>query len=617
MVDFSCNTKRRYRWIFLFVCSLSLILLIYFSQKTHDYLSPGVVVVDPCGKYVYTALTTQNAVAVIDFQSKCVLRKISLDQNPNGLALSADRQFLYVSSGDENGSVEIIDLRMNKRIASISVGHTPEGIALSQDEQTLFVVNRFSNNLSVINLRFNNIEKIIPTIREPRSLLLSPDGSTLIVANYLPEQSSIDSVVASKIMLLDPLTRTVRKTILMKNGSQSVFGLACSADSHFLYVSHLLSRYNIPLTQLDRGWVNTNALTIVDLKNDSIYATLLLDDVDRGAANPSGLYLNGQENLYITLSGLNELMVLNINDLQNELKRFFIKDMSVVFEDKQEYLSTSLNFTKSLKKRISLRGKSPRYVTGLGDKIIVSSHFSPFLEIYSEDGIASDVIVLGKDPELNNIRKGELAFCDAELCYQGWQSCASCHPDGRMDGLIWDQMNDGMGNPKSTKSMLFSHLTPPAMITGIRPSAEMAVRKGILHILNSSIDEEVACNIDAYLKSLKPAVSPFLELYKKKDPEHKGEALFRNAHCIYCHNGDYYTDGKSYNVGTGSGEDEHASFDTPTLREIWRTSPYLYDGKAKTLREVLTVYNQYDKHGITQHLTEEELELLELYVLTL
>ena len=34
--------------------------------------------------------------------------------------------------------------------------------------------------------------------------------------------------------------------------------------------------------------------------------------------------------------------------------------------------------------------------------------------------------------------------------------------------------------------------------------------------------------------------------------------------------------------------------DVPTLAEVWRTAPYLQDGRAATMREVLTTYNPED-----------------------
>ncbi|MBI4660815.1 MAG: hypothetical protein HY735_18420 [Verrucomicrobia bacterium] len=94
-------------------------------------------------------------------------------------------------------------------------------------------------------------------------------------------------------------------------------------------------------------------------------------------------------------------------------------------------------------------------------------------------------------------------FNDAQLCAQRWQSCASCHDaDGRMDALNWDLLNDGVGNPKNTKSLLWTHQTAPVMALGVRASAEVAVRAGIHHILFTQQPEDVPAAIDAYLKSL-------------------------------------------------------------------------------------------------------------------
>ena len=44
------------------------------------------------------------------------------------------------------------------------------------------------------------------------------------------------------------------------------------------------------------------------------------------------------------------------------------------------------------------------------------------------------------------------------------------------DGLNWDLLSDSLGNSKNAKSMLPAHRTPPALSTGIRPNAEVAVR---------------------------------------------------------------------------------------------------------------------------------------------
>ena len=58
-------------------------------------------------------------------------------------------------------------------------------------------------------------------------------------------------------------------------------------------------------------------------------------------------------------------------------------------------------------------------------------------------------------------------------------------------------------------------------------------------------------------------------------------------------------------------------YDVPSLREIWRTAPYLHDGRAATIRDVLTTFNPEGHHGGAVHLTDEELAQLIEYVKTL
>ena len=67
---------------------------------------------------------------------------------------------------------------------------------------------------------------------------------------------------------------------------------------------------------------------------------------------------------------------------------------------------------------------------------------------------------------------------------------------------------------------------------------------------------------------------------------------------------------KAYDLGAGK-------LDTPTLIEIWRTAPYLHDGSAATLRDVLTTGNPGDRHGKTSHLKAAQLDDLVAYLLSL
>ena len=214
-------------------------------------------------------------------------------------------------------------------------------------------------------------------------------------------------------------------------------------------------------------------------------------------------------------------------------------------------------------------------------------------------------------------RRGEMLFHDADLCFQQWQSCASCHPEARADGLNWDLLNDSLGTPKNTRSLLWSHRTPPAMSLGVRETAATAVRAGIQHIQSVVRPEADALAIDAYLKSLEPLPGPHPVGKELGEEARRGQRVYEKAGCLECHPPPLYTSLKSYDVGTGTGREAGEAFDTPTLVELWRTAPYLHDGRASTLEELFIRFNPDDRHGRTSGLSEAELEELTVFLLSL
>jgi len=601
--------------------------------KASGYLSPVSVVAGPDGQRLYVAEATAGRVAVLDLASGEVVGSIPVGERPVGLAISADGGSLYVTSAVPAGTVQVVDTERRCVVDSIAVGHTPVAVAASLDSQTLYICNQFDNTVGVVDLRTREQIATVAVPREPVAVALTSDGELLLVANHLPAGPANGDYVASVVSLIDTATLSVVRNIELPDGSTSLRGIAVSPDGRHAYVTHILARYRFPVTYLERGWVNTNAMTIIDVAEQRYVNTVLLDDVGHGAANPTGVTCTPDgEKIVVAHAGTHEVSVIDRRQLHTRL---------LSLETARDFTSASastaglrigdalysagdipndLTFMTGIRQRLKLTGNGPRGLAVSGTKVCVAEYFSDsvgIVDLRSDAQAQAESIPLGEPVPMTKARLGEMLFHDASHAFQNWHSCASCHGgDARADALNWDLLNDGMLNAKNTRSLLLAHETPPAMATGVRANAETAVRSGILYVQFAIPTTRNAGAIDEYLKSLEPVAGPYLVDSHLSEAARNGQKLFQETGCAQCHAGERFVDGQRHNVGTATAEEPRGRFDTPTLVEVWRTAPYLHDGRATTVRDVLTTFNEDDRHGRTSHLTEDELSDLLGYVLT-
>ncbi len=352
-----------------------------------------------------------------------------------------------------------------------------------------------------------------------------------------------------------------------------------------------------------------------------------MDDPDKGAANPWGLAWSADsQTLVTTHAGTHAVYVTHFPELLDQLSHHRRKSSGIqeIHSDPLAAgLTNELPFILNSRRHVALpkTDLGPRAAMVVGQKVYVANYFSDTLDVIdlAARRLAAVSLPLGPKPGMSLVRQGEFYFNDAGIGREGWQSCYSCHPgDGRTDGLNWDLINDGIGNPKNTRSLLLSYQTPPAMSLGVRATAEIAVRAGIKGTLFSDQPEAVPAAIDAYLRSLKPVPSPWLVNGDLSPAAGRGQRIFQEVGCARCHPPGLFTNLRAYNVGTGRSFDQPTDkFYTPTLVEIWRTAPYLHDGSAATVREVLTTRNPRDQHGVTSDLSAEEVDDLCAYLLSL
>jgi YVTN family beta-propeller protein len=242
-------------------------------------------------------------------------------------------------------------------------------------------------------------------------------------------------------------------------------------------------------------------------------------------------------------------------------------------------------------------------------------------------------------PTLLNGKRLYHSSARPDLAQAAWISCNTCHVEGEHDGRTWLLQFTGSVPPgaspvitRNTTSLLGMVETYP-----LRWSAEW----------DESADSEFSIRFEQFGSGLIPdgmhptlgppnqgrsydldCLAAFIDSlavparsHTLTPAEQRGQALFVSpeTQCLTCHPPPLYTDLQVHDVGTADayGEWFGPLIDTPTLRFLYDSAPYLHDGSAATLYDTLTTANPNDEHGITSHLTEQQIQDLVAFLLAL
>jgi hypothetical protein len=244
---------------------------------------------------------------------------------------------------------------------------------------------------------------------------------------------------------------------------------------------------------------------------------------------------------------------------------------------------------------------------------------------------------------------GKQVFNDAadkRMSEIGYMSCATCHFSGLSDGQVWDFTDRGEGL-RNTKSLLGFGAPGQGRIhwtanfdelqdferdireslggTGFMGQDDWLAHQDPFGTSSAGTSLELDA-LSSYILSLDQTPrSPF------RNPDgsfsaaaRRGRDAFSKAGCPQCHAEPTFTNsenGELFDVGTqlpSSGQRLGAAlsgFDTPTLKGLWQSAPYLHDGRAATLDEVFEITG--DKMGTISLLSREERSDLVRYLLEL
>lgn len=541
---------------------------------SEEYISPSSVYAAGDGT-VYAADGTGGRVIKLNADGT-VAAQITLEGGAHCVKVYDGK--VYVTRGGLDGTLTVLstDLKLEKEY---TVGHTPTDVEFIGT--TAYVTNRFSNTVTAIDLADGRTREITVG-REPMAAAVAQDK--LYVACHLPDDAANSDVVSASVYVLESVedmkTAVVGTTVELVNGTGGMKDIEVTPDGERLFVSAVIARYQYPTTQLDGAWINSNGFAIIDANTDTYVNTILLDDVTLGAASPWGIAFD-ETNVYFAASGTGEIVSFPLDKLDK------IMNSSA---NKGKELADQIGILNTIRTRTQMPGEGVRDIMYSGGKLYCTEYFTGDIAVLNTSDMSISTLSLGEQPAADIVRTGETLWYDATKCYQNWEACASCHPDGRVDGFNWDNLNDGLGNPKSAASMMFTHRCPPVMITGIRANAETAVRAGMKYIQFNTLDEESMQAIDEYLKAMLPEESPSLQLDGTlNEAAQEGEVLFEQYGCAECHPAPLYTD-LQFHESPILGDDggwENRAFATPTLVEVWRSAPYMYNGSALTIEDAV------------------------------
>jgi YVTN family beta-propeller protein len=592
-----------------------------WTHRGPRYPSPTDLVLDPRGARLFVTARGTDEVLVVDLATHQVAQRFATGAEPHGLAVSPDGARLYVALRAAD-RIACLDASNGAELGSLAVGRRPSGVALTSDGKTLVVANAGSDDVSLIDTAQLAERTRLAAGREPYDVAIAADDRTAWVANRLAAQCEPRSVPHSELTVVDLVRGRIAERHELDSAHLSE-GVAVSAADGTALVSLVRVRNTIPITQAAQGWVMTSGLGVLR-PDDTAVRELLLDEVNAYYADPSGVVVDARRGrAYVASGGADCVSVVDLarlTALAGEARGDGPGPWADHLGVSSEYVLARIPVASNPRALLLAPDGATLYVAEqLGDSVAL---------VDTEALRVRERISLGGPTELSDERRGEILFHHAAITFQGEFSCRSCHPDGHVDGLVYDFAIDGLGrNLVDNRSLLGIADTAPFKWNGKNKDLHEQCGPRFAKVLTLS-DPFPPNDLDdlvAYENSLAPVAqdttpTPARERGKKLFERAKtngGAEIPLEKRCTTCHPPPLYTNRLLADVGVKAPTDTATEFDTPHLLGVADSAPYLHDGRARTLEEIWTVHSPNNTHGSVNDLSKTQLNDLVEFLKTL
>jgi len=590
------------------------------------------IVLDESRKRVWVVNPDASSVTALSLDSYAKELEVPVGKHPTTLAVAPDGT-IWVANEDD-ATITVLDGQ--KAIATLALPYAsrPHGIAFSPDGLA-YVTLGATSQLLKLDPKTRAVLGTLDVGPSPRGIAISGDSSRILVTRFLSDRD------IAEVTDVDATSFTVRSKLELP------FDKGPDSESS------------------GRGVLNYLSSVAISPDGRRAFVPGKKDDIVRGLRR-DGKPLTFENSVRTSLAQLDlvkgeEDLVARVdfNDrsLAQDVVLSKLGDVAFVVTTGGNTVEAVDPFSGQLLTSIEKVGAAPRgaVLDPTGTRLFVQAFVGREVSVWDVKGIVeftdnqfkklAVVKTVEVEPLPPNVLLGKKIFYDASderMSKDKYLSCAACHLDGGDDGRVWDFTDRGEGY-RNTTSLLgrrgghgrlhwsanfdevqdFENDIRNAFFgQGFLRDEDWKTHDKTLGVKKAGLSPELDA-LAAYVASLDTVhASPHRNGDGSlTDDGLRGLKVFREKGCPRCHGGPDLTDstkGELHDVGTIKPESGKrlgevlTGIDTPTLRGIWETAPYLHDGSAATLDEVLVAQDPQGKH--IGPLSDDERRWLTLYL---
>lgn len=544
------------------------------------------------------------------------------------------------------------------------------GLAVTADESLAIVTSAWTHKISAVDLRNNTVRWTLDAGREPRGIAIRQDGRSAYISHLTGSAlTRIDELGSSTPTLRrvefspSPLRTPVGKTLNASLG----YAIALSPDDSLLFAPrHALGALG------EIAWFGAATVDVLVTGTEKNLAPLHRDHTTLVRAEGEGpapeLQLPGtplavftQPRAVVYRRSTDTLLVAGEGD-----DRLVEVDALAVDPTLAVVATYAIGSERDPVLGIAGRGAAPEAVVLSEDEstafVFCRATYDvaavPLAKHAARGALAETqaapptLVRVADDPLGGDAAIGRRLFYNAtDRLMSGGLACAGCHPDGRDDGHVWHEAKfnteDGTnvnfvgssenvpetdrtrGVPRRTP-MIAGRVKAPGPYGWVGESPDLVSRIRASFGLHrwGGLPKHEPPNLDARASRLAAFVRSGLRPPPREEREadplvSRGRELFmsQDLFCARCHVPETeYTDRAVYTLPkpTRSADYDEAKtgeLRVPSLLYLEGRAPYMHDGSAATLDEVIVKNN--DRMGKTNQLSKEQRDALVAFLRTL